>query len=259
MKKIYLLFLLYVGVASAQPASYTTANAHSHNDYEQAMPLQSAYRERFGSIEADVFLVDSTGRLWVAHQLEELKRERRGLDSLYLRPLSDSIAKNEGRVYAEDGRGLQLMIDLKTDAAATLDALVRTLEEFPALTKASSLRIVISGNRPSPDSFSVYPSYIFFDAEPGRTYSEQALSRIAMISAPFTKYSSWNGEGTLPLKDSVALERVIGEAHFLGKPFRLWAAPDNENAWRTLMRLRVDYINTDKIEELADFLRNNSL
>ncbi len=40
---------------------YTIANTHSHNDYEQPIPFWTAYNAQFGSIEADVFLVD--GRL----------------------------------------------------------------------------------------------------------------------------------------------------------------------------------------------------
>jgi hypothetical protein len=42
---------------------YTIANTHSHNDYEQRVPFWTAYNAQFGSIEADIFLVD--GRLMV--------------------------------------------------------------------------------------------------------------------------------------------------------------------------------------------------
>ena len=40
----------------------------------------------------------------------------------------------------------------------------------------------------------------------------------------------------------------------LKKPIMFWEAPDNINAWHTLMRLKVDYINTDRISSLSNFL-----
>ena len=54
----------------AQPVHYTTANAHSHNDYEQAAAFLAAYNQQYGSIEADVFLLGDSADLWVAHSMK---------------------------------------------------------------------------------------------------------------------------------------------------------------------------------------------
>ena len=75
-----------------------------------------------------------------------------------------------------------------------------------------------------------------------------------MLSDNFRNYSSWNGSGTLDEKDWQRLTNAIQKAHTLKKKIRFWNAPDNANAWETFMRLRVDYINTDHIKELATFL-----
>src|SRR5262249_33282188 len=53
---------------------YTVANTHSHNDYAQSIPFWMAWQEKFGSIEADIFLQD--GRLLVGHNREEIKLGR---------------------------------------------------------------------------------------------------------------------------------------------------------------------------------------
>lgn len=37
----------------------------------------------------------------------------------------------------------------------------------------------------------------------------------------------------------------------LNKPIRFWATPDTQLSWKALMEMGVDYINTDKITELA--------
>ena len=50
------------------------------------------------------------------------------------------------------------------------------------------------------------------------------------------------------------LKTEIKKSHALHKSVRFWAAPDTEIAWRELMNLKVDFINTDRINELASFL-----
>src|SRR5687767_11493387 len=82
--------LLYVSL-QAQPATYTTANAHAHNDYEKPFPFWDAYRHHFGSIEADIFL--HNGELLVAHEPAQLAAGR-SLEQLYLRPLDSMLAQN---------------------------------------------------------------------------------------------------------------------------------------------------------------------
>src|ERR1044072_6101637 len=108
--------LLISTVSVAQPISYTTANAHSHNDYEQRVPLTTAYNEMFGSIEADIFW--QNGELLVAHKKEELVTHRT-LEDLYLKPLKAYVEKNKGYIYADTSRSLQFMIDLKTNGDTT--------------------------------------------------------------------------------------------------------------------------------------------
>jgi len=56
MQKILTIVLILISfIVNAQPRIYSNANAHSHNDYEQANPFWNAYTEGFGSIEVDIF------------------------------------------------------------------------------------------------------------------------------------------------------------------------------------------------------------
>ena len=117
---------------------------------------------------------------------------------------------------------------------------------------------MISGNRPDAESFHTYPAFIHFDGVLGTAYSQSALSRISLLSVSFRQLSQWNGQGSIPGKDSIALTNGIAQAHKLNKPVRFWAAPDTIDAWKELIRLQVDYINTDRISELGDFLRKGN-
>ena len=119
---------------------YTTANAHSHNDYERPNPFVEAYKHQFGSIEADIFLVSGSTDLYVAHHRSDLDKKKRTLDSLYLLPLVDRIRKNNGFVYSDTLRKLQLMIDIKTEAVPTLNRLIEILQKYPELIKSPTLR-----------------------------------------------------------------------------------------------------------------------
>jgi alkaline phosphatase len=252
LNKLLLSFLLlvYTG-AFAQPSFYTVANAHSHNDYEQPVPLFTAYQAEFGSIEADIFW--HNGELLVAHTTKELALHRT-LEELYLKPLQQFIEKNNGHIYADSTRRLQLMIDIKTEAVTTLSKLVELLQKYPVLTQCSSLQIAISGNRPVVSAYTSYPAFISFDGELHKEYPADALSRIVMMSGDLKKYTRWNGNGDIPAPQRDTLLQVVGRAHALRKPVRFWGAPDVENAWLQLVNLRVDYINTDSIKTLAGFL-----
>lgn len=252
-----LLFLIAIWTISvdspAQPQKYTSANAHSHNDYQQALPFVFAWSNQFGSIEVDIFL--HNGKLVVAHDSSQLPRQWL-LDSLYLQPLRVCIEKNGGSVYMDKSRSLQLMIDIKSEAKTTLDKLVAMLKSYPGLLSTPSLKIVISGSRPDAALFSSYPSWILFDGELRKEYQPEALRKIEMISDNFMRYSLWRGKDTIPSKDKEVLQQLVNKVHAQGKKIRFWNAPDNVAAWKVLVALGVDYINTDHIHELYQFFNS---
>ncbi|HEV7378677.1 MAG TPA: alkaline phosphatase [Dyadobacter sp.] len=256
MRSLFYLFVLLTAFlpSLAQPTARLLPEAHSHNDYEQNIPFWRAYYQNFGSIEADVILRNDT--LFTAHDQHDIKPERT-LSELYLKPIVAQIAKNGGSVYPEKARQLQLLIDLKTPAKETLPVLIRQLDPLKQfLFPRGSVKIVISGNMPEPRDFHKFPDYIFFDGRPELAYTDAELARIGLISQGFYSYSRWNGKGILTKKEQDTIERVAAETHRKGKKLRLWASPDHINAWKMLMNYGVDYINTDKVEELGRYLKN---
>ncbi|MHA4739873.1 alkaline phosphatase [Dyadobacter sp. MSC1_007] len=241
---------------SAQTADRTnpTSRAHSHNDYLQAAPFVLAYQNQFGSVEADVHFKNDT--LFVAHDAKDMTAERT-FEKLYLQPIVAQVRKNAGSIYKDKSRELTLLVDLKTSFTSTLPALAKALEPYQdMLVPKGSVKVVISGNTPPPAQFDQYPAYIFFDGRPEVAYTAQQANRLGMISQDFHRFSQWNGKGIPVEKDRKAIQEVIAKAHALNKPFRFWASPDNINAWKILMNLGVDYINTDHVAELGTFLNN---
>jgi len=255
MRNVLILILSFcLKAAVAQPPSYTVANTHSHNDYEQRIPFWLAYNAAFGSIEADIWL--RAGKLLIGHDSNEIKSGRT-LEDYYIRPLDSCVRMNNGHPFADAGRQLQLLIDIKTDSIGTLDALVALLKKYPLLTGSPSLKWAITGNRPASALFTSYPSFIWFDGVLHEDYSSQALSRICIMSDDFKYYSTWNGLDNMPDPDWQRLQQAVSKSHRLHKPVRFWRAPDFSDAWRVFIRLQVDYINTDHLPELAAFLKSH--
>ncbi|WP_051663886.1 phosphatidylinositol-specific phospholipase C/glycerophosphodiester phosphodiesterase family protein [Dyadobacter crusticola] len=254
--KLTITFLLLAFVTpftfAQKSKAYTTAQAHSHNDYTRRKPFFDAYEQQFGSIEADLYLVQDS--LYVAHEMKEIN-PKKTFAALYLQPILEQAGKNSGKIYPQD-MPLQLLIDLKTPGEETLAALIKQLEPHKAIfAPEGSVKIVISGNVPEPAKFESYPAFIYFDGRPEINYTPAQMHKIGLISQAFQKYSRWNGEGAIPEKEKKNLMKMINQVHDMGKKVRIWATPDNINSWRTLMSMNVDYLNTDKVREMGDYLR----
>jgi hypothetical protein len=252
MRNLLFFIIFSCSAGFAQPASYSTANAHSHNDYQQSAPFFSAYNLQFGSIEVDVYLHED--ELLVAHTAKDIPQHRT-LEDLYLKPLQGYIQKNNGYPYADTSLKLQLMLDIKSEATATINKLIGVLIKYPEITRAKSFKLVISGSKPDPSTYTSYPFYMWFDGLLGERYNKEALTRIAMLCGNFVTYSSWKGKGTAPTKDWAVIKTAVERGHKLGKPVRLWNTPDFFDVWDKLTEIGVDYIDSDSIKALAEFLK----
>lgn len=252
-KRIFLflsicLNLFYVQ-SFAQVKNYTVANAHAHNDYMHPVPFYTAYNAGFGSIEADVFPVN--GVLIVAHSKKAIQ-SKNTLESLYLEPLLKELKDNKNRK-------VNLLIDIKENYKLSLQLLVKELEPlrkylFTYKDKNNPVTILISGERPAPSEYKNYPAYIFFDDDLRLPHTPSEWKRVGLVSLSFERYLSWNGSDALPEKDKNLLAHVVDSVHHAGKKIRFWAAPDNEKSWSLQMKLGVDLIGSDKIEQLSEFL-----
>lgn len=236
----------------AQSGNYTTANAHAHNDYEHDIPFYTAYYHHFGSIEADVFA--RNGQLYVAHKEEEIDTTRT-LARLYLQPLREMIRKYKGNA-CRNGKTLQLLIDFKTDSVLTMQTLLQQLQQYPDITGNANIQLVISGSQPVPAQWDNYPAYILFDGKSSLSYNAAQLQRLPLFSYNLQNYAKWNGKGAMLAAEKQRVQALIDNAHLRHKKIRFWGAPDNVNTWITLAKMGVDYIGTDNIEGLSDFLNS---
>ena len=240
-------------------------HAHAHNDYEHPRPLFDALDHRFGSVEADIFLVGD--QLLIGHDASELDPTRT-LESLYLDPLAARVRANHGSVYRGWRRPLQLLIDIKTEGSSTYLELDRHLGRYPHLfTRYAHGRVhpgpvtaVISGDRAARIPMEAQAERrAFYDGRLTDLGSAAPASFIPLISDNWTLNFTWLGEGPFPEAERQKLRDITGAAHARGQEIRFWATPDaagpaRDALWTELLAGGVDYLNTDDLAGLEAFL-----
>lgn len=245
----YILILFFVLGQTVRAQDLTQFQVHSHNDYYRNIPFWNALASGATSIEADVFLKNEG--LYVAHSEDEIQKDR-SLEALYIKPLQQSVS-----LGAVTDTKLQLLIDIKSEAYSTLEAITNLLEKYPALTKHGNISFVISGNRPKPEEYVNYPEFILFDYQSLDPINDKRIAdKIALVSLSFGKFSKWNGLGRLTKTDSTVVVNTIKMGHALKKPFRFWGTPDTKTAWQAFASMGIDFINTDKPYDCFDYLKD---
>ncbi|HEV8061043.1 MAG TPA: phosphatidylinositol-specific phospholipase C/glycerophosphodiester phosphodiesterase family protein [Gemmataceae bacterium] len=241
--------------ADVKPLTHT----HAHNDYEHVHPLFDALDQGFTSVEADIFLVGD--QLLVGHSSSSLKPERT-LEKLYLEPLRERAKANGGRIY-RDGPPFYLLIDVKTAAQPTYKRLHEVLSNYSDLmttirdgkVEAKAVTAVVSGNRDKTAMAGQKVRYAGLDGRAADLDGTDPANLMPWISDRWGALFTWKGEGAMPAADRARLQEMVQKAHAQGKLLRFWATPENEAFWGELHSAGVDLINTDKLAELAAFLR----
>ncbi|WP_406466108.1 phosphatidylinositol-specific phospholipase C/glycerophosphodiester phosphodiesterase family protein [Streptomyces sp. NBC_00111] len=242
------------------------ARAHAHNDYLHARPLHDALAHGFTSVEADIFLVD--GELLVAHEAGSLDPART-LVSLYLDPLLARVRAHHGTVHAGYPEPLQLLIDIKTEGAATYLALDRVLRRYRPILSASvhgrvrtgAVAPVISGDRAARAPMEAQTTrYAFYDGRPEDLGTAAPASFMPLISGNWSTTFGWRGTGPFPTAERDRLRTFVTAAHTKGQRVRFWGTPDlagpeRDAVWTELVAAGVDHLNSDDLAGLETFLR----
>ncbi|MGD1889049.1 MAG: phosphatidylinositol-specific phospholipase C/glycerophosphodiester phosphodiesterase family protein [Cyclobacteriaceae bacterium] len=255
-----LLPLSFTGFAQVKPLP----NAHAHNDYRHERPLLDALAHGFTSIEADVLLID--GELYVGHDMPEGEHQLPTLQDAYFEPLQQRVSQHNGQVYSGYNGRFYLMIDFKTEAGPTYTRLKEILTSYQAMLsktkagthKSGAVTVFLSGNRPIEQVQRESSRLVSIDGRPddlGKGYSAEFMP---VISQHYRAIIDWDGKEPLPRKQRKVLEKLTKQAHQEGKKVRLWATPENQLVWQTLLDAGVDLINTDQLSELQQFLNQRN-
>ncbi len=255
----YLVLLFLTACPSVLPdvdagPTFPPTWKHAHNDYEHTRPLLDALDQKFESVEADIWL-DGTD-IGVSHLGAPFKGS---LKSLYLDPLAARLAANSGSVHG-DGKQFFLWLDLKNGSTAIQDVLATQLAGYDFLTRfddvgamaTSPVIVVLTGdgakealvNRPAPRPYT-RDSNNFASTDP------LGDGKWGYYAVNYFTFMQWDGVGTIPTTQRRQLENLINGAHAVGRKIRIYANPDTAAYWNAARAAHADFVNTDKLADLA--------
>ncbi len=232
-----------------------TVFKHAHNDYEHARPLFDALDQGFQSVEADVWLDGAD--VGVSHGGAPY---RGSLDALYLQPLEERIAANNGSVHG-DGAMFYLWVDLKQGNAQLQNAVAASLAARAWLTTFDDSGVVTKGavtvfltgddggkkamvNGAAPRPFAR-------DSNDYKATDAAADGKWRAYAVNYWAFMQWDGQGSLPVTQKRQLENLVNGAHANGRVLRIFSNPDTPEYWRAARAAGVDFVNTDKLADLA--------
>jgi alkaline phosphatase len=262
MKQIALIIVIYLFCGCqcllAQPKTFTMQNTHAHNDYLHEKPFFEAYSLNYGMIEADIFIQND--ELVVAHERKSIKSENT-LSKLYINPLLEKIKANNGRIYP-NGQKLKMLIDIKEDGEQVLRLLEKQLmpyrKFFDLKHNENAVQIIISGDMPKSENFKNFDSIFYFDGRKKVEYSKKNFKRIALVSTSVLDFVKWKKSGIYSETETLKLRNFVDSVHHVGKMVRFWATPNTETSFKTLINLGVDFIGSDDLVLLAEFIKKNA-
>jgi hypothetical protein len=263
--KTLIFVLLICSRLSANSQSLPLPNAFAHNDYQHKHPLFDALENGYTNIEADIFFEGED--LIVAH-INPFFRTSRTLEKLYFKPLAERITLNNGHVYKGYNEPVVLMIDIKTGAKNTYNALKPLLEKYKQILSSydhgkftpGAITVVLSGHKPYKIICAEASRLAFIDEDLRNTIRDTSYANVfEMASCKYSRLLKWTGSGTISDNERQKLCSYISLAHKCGEKVRLWASPDNKTVWHELLKCGVDYINTDKLVALKNYLIANPL
>ncbi len=263
IRTLLFLFLIFSSIYSKSQCM-PLPNGFAHNDYFHKHPLFDALDNGFTNIEADLFLKHN--RLIVAHVFPYFKGKRT-LETLYFKPLSDRVAANCGKVYLNYNSPVILMIDIKSDAAGTYQALKPLLEKYSWMLTGlengkmvyRAVTVVLSGHKPYGIIENEQNRYAFIDEDLRKVPRDSTYNNVfSMASCKYSKLLRWEGKGLMPNAEKNKLCAFVAMAHRMGEKVRLWASPDKKVVWDELLSCGVDMINTDHLVALRKYLNTNN-
>lgn len=262
---------------------HTQKSIHSHNDYWRALPFYTALSVGCISIEADVWLVNST--LYIGHETSALTPART-FQSLYIDPLLQVLKKQNpaspfvttptkhGVFDGYSDQTIYLFVDVKTDGIKTWPYVVKALEPLRSagylsrVENASStsitsgpVTVIGTGNTPLSLVQPIAPRDYFYDA-PIPTLNS-TFSNITSLVSPIASTDFAVQFGTIHStsvafnKSQLALLRAqVAVAHQKGIKLRYWDQPAwpislRNGVWKQLWDEGVDLINADDVAAAA--------
>jgi len=234
----------------------TAYPVHSHNDYAHQHPLYDALNNGVKSVEADVY--HFLGPLWVCHTPFGIVKLRR-IQNWYFRPLKRIIDKNGGYVY-KAGETFYVLIEVKTNTRHAMPRLKKIFAKYKDIlttytnhgVQVKPVTVTILSVRD--DAYWMKDSVRYFGVELPFSHASENLNPYV-----YTQFRLHTGSPE-PYKDPDSdISKQIKLVVARGQRIRANAGQDIESNWDVLYKSGVTFIHTDKLVELKEFMKKQTV
>ena len=222
--------------------------AHSHNDYDQVLPISTAIDHGFTSLEVDIAFDGLDLR--ISHDDKNLD-EKLEFEESYLLPLMNQEIR--------DG-GVLLLVDIKNYSPQLIDQLNLILNKHECkLVSRSTLndtegkiKIVLSGEIHRQEIVEDATNrFLFIDGRLTDFDLNASSDIVPLISLNIADISNSDAD------NEGALRNVISQVHDQNKMIRFWNTNDKESVWLSLIELQVDILGVDDLEKFCGAMKAN--
>ncbi|KAI2606703.1 hypothetical protein GGR54DRAFT_620393 [Hypoxylon sp. NC1633] len=248
--------------------SVKPTSCHSHNDYDQNIPLFSAISAGCIGIEADVFL--RNGDVIIGHSSPTSGRT---LSLQYIQPLKAILDHNNNGLTNKDNglyaaapwQSVTLLVDFKTSETGTLDAVVKAIQPLQDAGYLSHLdgnnkfvprqiTVVASGSAPFDrinTGDGVPNRNVFYDAHVDQWDTKFTSTNSYYASADFqSAIGNPSSESAFSQDQKNKVSSQVQTAHAAGLVVRYYNLP-GDFIWESLKALGVDLLNADNMYDTA--------
>ena len=201
---LYAAFITIILFTSynANSQNIILSNGYAHNDYWHKRPLFDALDKGFTYVEADVFLKGD--KLVVAHYF--LSKKNRTLEDLYLKPLLNYVCENRKENLGISSYPITLMIDIKSNANKTYQALALLLNKYKSILSGyengelglKDVTIILTGHKPYDILSKDRNRLVFMDDNLKNLEGNSANCLYKTASCKYSNLLQWKGNGAIP-------------------------------------------------------------
>ena len=122
--------------------------------------------------------------------------------------------------------------------------------------ETNAITIVLSGNRAQAAVAAEKTRFVSIDGRLPDLETKLSRCLIPLVSDNWTKHFQWRGTGPLAEDDKEKLRGIVASAHEQGRKLRFWGMPDTKEVWQEIYDAGVDFLNTDDLPGMEQFLRS---
>jgi hypothetical protein len=247
------VFLILLGLSiTAQPIYISRGIAG--NDHDRKHPLEDALTYGFAGVSAEVSLKKNGTVVCGSNLLKEI----------YLKPLFNLTEEGKKEVYSGRVDEFLIILTVTSDMDETIKAIETELKAYETmLTKFENgfptkgkVRIILAGKPGNAIESAITPTLVCFEEVFDKTKKTPDGDFITSAGLYYKKVYDWKGSGNMPNMQYHSLNSMIKVAQKSGRLVRLFAIPEENNAFDIFLSAGADYLEVNDLEKFASYWRN---